>query len=160
MSPAATSCGSSTATWTNASPSLPRTRTKSSAGEPPLQKATGAGREIPGAPCSLSIQKWRRVEREGGKEVRREILEVLSWDWSCALFHNRVVLILLSACLFCRVVNYEGGAVCSQARSLWRLEPLRIRQASTLGCFLWLRNSSCLAWSASPPACCKAFRGT
>uniref|UniRef100_H9G5Z5 Ryanodine receptor 1 n=1 Tax=Anolis carolinensis TaxID=28377 RepID=H9G5Z5_ANOCA len=25
-----------------------------------------------------------------------------------------------------RVVNYEGGAVCSQARSLWRLEPLRI----------------------------------
>ncbi|KAH0631540.1 hypothetical protein JD844_005911 [Phrynosoma platyrhinos] len=27
---------------------------------------------------------------------------------------------------FYRVVNYEGGAVCSQARSLWRLEPLRI----------------------------------
>lgn len=26
-----------------------------------------------------------------------------------------------------RVVNYEGGAVCSQARCLWRLEPLRIR---------------------------------
>uniref|UniRef100_A0A8D2LE34 Ryanodine receptor 1 n=1 Tax=Varanus komodoensis TaxID=61221 RepID=A0A8D2LE34_VARKO len=25
-----------------------------------------------------------------------------------------------------KVVNYEGGAVCSQARSLWRLEPLRI----------------------------------
>uniref|UniRef100_A0A8C5WZH8 Ryanodine receptor 1 n=1 Tax=Laticauda laticaudata TaxID=8630 RepID=A0A8C5WZH8_LATLA len=25
-----------------------------------------------------------------------------------------------------RMVNYEGGPVCSQARSLWRLEPLRI----------------------------------
>uniref|UniRef100_A0A670ZXD0 Ryanodine receptor 1 n=1 Tax=Pseudonaja textilis TaxID=8673 RepID=A0A670ZXD0_PSETE len=25
-----------------------------------------------------------------------------------------------------RLVNYEGGPVCSQARSLWRLEPLRI----------------------------------
>ncbi|XP_074978445.1 ryanodine receptor 1 isoform X5 [Caretta caretta] len=25
-----------------------------------------------------------------------------------------------------RVVNYEGGAVCTHARSLWRLEPLRI----------------------------------
>lgn len=25
------------------------------------------------------------------------------------------------------VVNYEGGAVCAHARSLWRLEPLRIR---------------------------------
>ncbi|KAL7980772.1 hypothetical protein Chor_001926, partial [Crotalus horridus] len=27
---------------------------------------------------------------------------------------------------FALMVNYEGGAVCSQARSLWRLEPLRI----------------------------------
>jgi len=26
-----------------------------------------------------------------------------------------------------RIAQYEGGAVCSQARSLWRLEPLRIR---------------------------------
>ncbi|XP_068027217.1 ryanodine receptor 1-like, partial [Melanerpes formicivorus] len=26
----------------------------------------------------------------------------------------------------CSVVNYEGGAVCGHARSLWRLEPLRI----------------------------------
>lgn len=29
--------------------------------------------------------------------------------------------------LWRRMAHYEGGAVCSQARSLWRLEPLRIR---------------------------------
>lgn len=31
------------------------------------------------------------------------------------------------------VVNYEGGAVCTHARSLWRLEPLRIRYGGTRG---------------------------
>lgn len=28
--------------------------------------------------------------------------------------------------MFSRVAHYEGGPVCSHARSLWRLEPLRI----------------------------------
>lgn len=32
--------------------------------------------------------------------------------------------------LWYRLAHYEGGSVCSQARSLWRLEPLRIRWLS------------------------------
>uniref|UniRef100_A0A3P9PYD1 Ryanodine receptor 1 n=1 Tax=Poecilia reticulata TaxID=8081 RepID=A0A3P9PYD1_POERE len=45
------------------------------------------------------------------------------------LFHGHMdeclrVTSLRSLC--CRTAHYEGGAVCSQARSLWRLEPLRI----------------------------------
>lgn len=42
----------------------------------------------------------------------------------CRLLWSQINCIVLL--LFSRVVHYEGGAVCSHARSLWRLEPLRI----------------------------------
>lgn len=43
----------------------------------------------------------------------------------CKVWRSQRVTFLRSLC--CRTAHYEGGAVCSQARSLWRLEPLRIR---------------------------------
>lgn len=67
-----------------------------------------------------------------------------------------------------RIAQYEGGAVCSQARSLWRLEPLRIRWVPPVCIINWisfpqmLPSLSIKCWSvssSSPLSPCSSVAG-
>lgn len=68
--------------------------------------------------CFLSEQSFSLSERGSCTDIKWK-----PWLNGWLEFVN---LHLLLCCISFRVAHYEGGAVCSHARSLWRLEPLRI----------------------------------
>lgn len=85
------------------------------------------------------VSGHRYTRRRGGKaQVRWK----KSWFWaskypvSVTPYDHTVNVSALTLLLCYRMAHYEGGAVCSQARSLWRLEPLRIRWLSTQSIYI------------------------
>lgn len=109
-------------------------------------------------PCSTLVPRsYGRVSGHTATRSRRrsaQVRETKTVFASIRLWH-KCILVFSFMCSdnpFCfsspsglvlcvlRIAQYESGAVCSQARSLWRLEPLRIRQGQLLLqlCDVWM----------------------